>query len=126
MSSKILIADDSRFSRKLIQGIVESIGHEVIGSVGDGAQALKAFVEKSPDIVLLDVTMPNMSGKECLAEILKAKPEAKVIMISALTNPSLEQECLTLGARSFLSKAMNETPEAFREALASSIAKIAA
>ena len=126
MKTRILIADDSKFSRKLIQEIVESAGHDVIDCVSDGVQALDSFKSKSPDVVLLDITMPNMSGKECLAEILKTNHSAKVVMISALTKPSLESECLSIGAKAFLSKSMNEEPDAFRNAILETIRKLAA
>lgn len=126
MKTRILIADDSKFSRKVIQEIVESAGYEVVDSVSDGLQALDSFVKKSPDVVLLDITMPNMSGKECLAEILKSNNSAKVVMISALTSPSLEEECIKIGAKAFLSKSMNEKPDAFRNAIVDTIKKLAA
>lgn len=126
MKTKVLIADDSRFSRKILQEIVEAAGCEVIDSVSDGALALDSFVKKAPDVVLLDITMPNMSGKECLAEILKNNAAAKVVMISALSSPSLETECKAIGAKAFLSKSMNEKPDAFRNAVIETIKKLSA
>ncbi len=124
MKARILIADDSKFSRRLLQEIVEAAGHEVVGCVSDGVEALDSYIKKSPDVVLLDITMPNMSGKECLAEILKTNSAAKIVMISALTSPTLEKECIDMGAKSFLSKSMSENPEVFRHAIAETIKKL--
>lgn len=117
MKPRVLIADDSRTFRKILQDIVEKAGWEVQACCEDGAQALAEFQRRAPDLVLLDVTMPNMSGKQCLEEILRKQPSARVIMISALTDPALQAECLKIGAQGFISKALATSADGLRQEL---------
>ncbi len=104
MKARILLIDDSKILRTLLGKIVERAGHEVAGYGEDGVQGLSLFLSTKPDFTLMDVTMPNMSGKECLEAILKHSPHAKVIMISGLADPEIEKDCLRLGAKAFISK----------------------
>lgn len=113
MKGRILIVDDSRFSRKVMQDIIATTNYQIVASVTDGLQALDAFKQHQPDLVFLDVTMPNMSGKECLIELMKINPSAKIVMVSALTNPIMMEECLKLGAKGFISKSLESSNNGF-------------
>ena len=104
MATKILLVDDSKILRAVLKRIVETAGYEVAGTAEDGIIGLEMFLSTKPDITLMDVTMPNMSGKECLEEILKKKPDAKIVMISGLADPQIEKDCLQIGAKAFISK----------------------
>ena len=78
--TKILIVDDSSIIRKIIQKSIVQDDLEIVGIAGDGLEALRLFKEKSPDLVTLDITMPEMDGLSVLDEMIKLKPETKVIV----------------------------------------------
>ena len=101
--ARVLIVDDSRFFRKSLGNIVGQ-DHEVVAFAEDGFDALSKYKTYQPEVVLLDITMPNKDGKECLRDLLKEDPNAKVIMISALKSAALMEECIQLGAYDFISK----------------------
>ena len=102
--AKILIVDDSAFTRHLLGMIVKMGGHEVVGSAEDGKQAIQLYKSLRPDLVTLDWLMPSKSGEAVLKKILKMDPGAKVIMITGWANRSIEGRVLTAGAKAFLEK----------------------
>lgn len=102
--AKILLCDDSATMLQLFEKRLRDAGHDVVAKAHDGEEGLKAFAQSDPEVTLLDVTMPNKDGRECLRGILKMKPDAKVIMISALNDQNVIQECLNTGAKSFVLK----------------------
>lgn len=81
--AKILIVDDSRTSRKILRGLLEESGHEVIGEAENGFEGVEKFKELNPEITTLDITMPVMDGLEALSKIKECNKDAKVIMITA-------------------------------------------
>ena len=101
--ARILIVDDSRFFRKSL-GKVVNTDHEVVAFAEDGFEALSKYKTYKPEVVLLDITMPNKDGKECLKDLLQEDPQAKIIIISALRSESLMDECMELGAQDFIPK----------------------
>jgi two-component system chemotaxis response regulator CheY len=103
---KLLIVDDSNILRRVIRQYSESGNSsiEVIGEAGDGKTALNLFMEKRPDIVTMDITMPEMDGLSCLEEMMKINPSAKVVVITALRDESTGLKALKLGAKGFLPK----------------------
>lgn len=100
---KVLVVDDSKLFANTIKNIV-SAKYEVVGVALSGQEALDKFVSLEPDIVLLDVTMPNMDGRECLERLVAINPKVIVIMISGIQKTDLQQECLRIGAAMFISK----------------------
>lgn len=86
--SKILIADDSDFMRLIIRNILNKEGITEIYDAIDGNEAIKKYVENNPDIVIMDLVMPNKSGLEAIDEIRKHDPNAKVIIVTALKKQS--------------------------------------
>ena len=116
---KVLIVDDSADIRNLIRVILESKGHTVAGEAGDGPGALKAFTELRPEMVLLDIIMPGMSGVEVLEEIRKIDPEARVIMVTAVEQDRVNRRLLLLGASGIIYKpfAPGDFEKAFLTAL---------
>lgn len=100
---KVLIVDDSRLFRNSLARAVQ--GHlEVVGMAQDGREAFELYKNLKPDLVFLDVTMPNCDGKECLQEIINFHKDAKIIMISGLESTATVEECLKSGARGFINK----------------------
>ena len=101
--AKILVADDAFFTRKVLREILEPEGHLVVEAC-DGQEAIQKFHDERPDLVLLDLSMPGTDGLKALRSIKAAAPEAKVIIISALGQPSVLQEVHQLGVCDVLLK----------------------
>jgi len=101
---KVLIVDDAAFMRMAIKRILDGNGFEVIGEAENGAIAVEKYKELKPDIVTMDITMPEMSGLEALKEIREFDPEAKVVMVSAMGQEGMVRETIMLGAKSFIIK----------------------
>lgn len=104
MSKKIMIVDDALFMRKTIHKILEESGYSEILEMPDGESALAAYENEKPDLVLLDITMPGMSGVTVLEEIMKMDPAAKVVMCSAIGQEIMIQKALVGGALDFIVK----------------------
>lgn len=115
----ILIVDDSSMSRNKLKKILINGNHTVIGEAQDGKEGLDKYKELAPDLVTLDVTMPNMDGITCLQEILSHNENAKVVMISALGKGDTMLEALNLGASNYITKPFEEDSvlEAISDAL---------
>ena len=102
--AKILICDDNAFMRKTLSTILKEGDHEVVGEAGDGREAIELFEKTTPDLVIMDITMPFMDGLQALKEILFIDPKAKVIMCSALGNQKTVIEAIRFGAKDFIIK----------------------
>jgi two-component system chemotaxis response regulator CheY len=102
-----LVADDSRFARKNIAGVVAKLGGNIVGEAKNGVEALALYSELSPDLVLLDITMPQLDGIDTLRSIMERDRNAKVVIISSLGNKEMVWKAIGLGARSFLTKPIN-------------------
>ena len=102
--AKILIVDDSRTSRKVLRGILEEGGHEVVDEAVNGQEGVQKFQSCKPDIVTMDITMPVLDGMEALKMIKALKPDMKVVMVTAAGQKSKMIDCIKLGANEFLTK----------------------
>jgi two-component system chemotaxis response regulator CheY len=102
--AKILIVDDNAFMRNTIKGVLTQAGFEIAGEASDGVEAVSTYSSAKPDLVTMDITMPNMDGVEALKELLKQDPSAKVVMVSAMGQESLVVEAVTAGAVDFVVK----------------------
>lgn len=100
----VLVVDDSKTIQKVVSAAVKAAGGQVAGLCSDGEEGVKQFKLLKPDLVLLDVTMPNKDGRQCLREIMAIDPRAKVVMLSALNSDDIIKECLQLGALAFIDK----------------------
>lgn len=105
---KVLIVDDAAFMRVSIKNMLEKNGFSVVGEAENGTIALKKFKELTPDIVTMDITMPEMDGIIALKEIKKVDTSAVVIMISAVGQESLVKEAIISGAKGFIVKPFQE------------------
>jgi two-component system chemotaxis response regulator CheY len=106
--ARIIIADDAIFARKVIRDIVEKVGHIVVGEAADGEIAIKLYNEKKPDIVIMDITMPNTNGLEALEEILKFDEKANIIICSAICRSDMICKAVKMGAKDFIVKPVDE------------------
>lgn len=105
---KILIVDDSMTSRKVLRGILEGAGYEIVGEASDGIEGTKLYSELKPDIVTLDITMPVLDGISALQRIKDIDFEAKVIMVTAAGQKSKMVEAVKYGATEFVAKPFDE------------------
>ncbi|TBL77738.1 response regulator [Paenibacillus thalictri] len=104
MANRILIVDDAAFMRMMIRDILSKNGYEVCGEANDGAQAIEKFKELRPDLITMDITMPEMDGINALKEIKKVDPNAKVIMCSAMGQQAMVIDAIQAGAKDFIVK----------------------
>ena len=108
MAKNILICDDAAFMRMMIKNVLTKGGYNVVGEAENGAKAVEKYKELSPDLVLMDITMPEMDGIQALKEIKKLDPNAKVIMCSAMGQQAMVVESIQAGARDFIVKPFQE------------------
>src|SRR5690606_19966245 len=97
MAQRILIVDDAAFMRMMIKDILVKNGYEVVGEAADGFQAVEKFKELKPDLVTLDITMPEKDGISALKDIRSIDPEAKVIMCSAMGQQAMVIDAIQAG-----------------------------
>jgi two-component system, chemotaxis family, chemotaxis protein CheY len=102
--ARVLVVDDAAFMRKMVSDALAKGGHEVVGEAGNGIEALSQFQALKPDLMTLDITMPEKDGLAALADIMAADPSAKVVMCSALGQESKVLEAIKLGAKDFVVK----------------------
>jgi two-component system, chemotaxis family, chemotaxis protein CheY len=101
---KLMIVDDSAVVKTMIESFLKPLGMEIVGTASNGLQALKVFEDKKPDIVTLDITMPELDGLTCLEAMMRRRPDTKVLVISALKDHETGIRALKLGAKSFITK----------------------
>lgn len=104
MAKRILIVDDSRFMRKMIRSILERDGYEIVGEAENGLEALESYQSLRPDLVTLDITMPEMSGLSALKALCSTHPTAKVVMVSAMGQKDIIIDSIMAGAKDFIVK----------------------
>jgi two-component system, chemotaxis family, chemotaxis protein CheY len=111
----VLIVDDSKLMRTAIQKMVERLGLTVVGVAVDGVEAIEKYKELKPDIVTLDLTMPELDGEKCILEMMKYKSDSKIIVVSALKDDKTRNELIEKGAFAYIPKPLRE--ESLREIL---------
>ncbi|BDU50389.1 response regulator [Haliovirga abyssi] len=101
---KLLVVDDSLFMRQMLKNILPRDKFEVVGEASTGKEAISKFKELEPDLITMDITMPDMDGITAVKEIRRISPEAKVIMCSAMGQKPMIREALEAGAIDFIIK----------------------
>jgi two-component system chemotaxis response regulator CheY len=104
VANRILVVDDAAFMRMMIRDILTKNGFEVCGEANDGFQAIEKYKELRPDLVTMDITMPEMDGIAALREIKKLDPQAKVVMCSAMGQQGMVIDAIQAGAKDFIVK----------------------
>lgn len=102
--AKILIVDDATFMRMMLKDILTKAGHEVVAEAGNGNEAAEKYIEFHPDLVTMDITMPDCDGLEGLSKIMEANSNAKVVMCSAMGQQAMVLDAVKRGAKDFIVK----------------------
>lgn len=104
MSGKIMIVDDAAFMRMMIKDTLKKNGYEDLIEAADGEIAVNQYKAETPDLVIMDITMPNKDGLQALKEIKEYDSSAKIVMCSAMGQESMVVEAIKLGAKDFIVK----------------------
>jgi two-component system, chemotaxis family, chemotaxis protein CheY len=103
-SFKLMIVDDSNIMRRRIERSQNFDELELVGTAGNGLEALELFKRTDPDVVTMDITMPQMDGIECIEKLVEIKPAIRILVISALADKATAVEAMEKGANGFLNK----------------------
>ena len=104
MSHTVLVCDDAIFMRTMISDILTEAGYQVVGEAETGAQAVERYQQLKPDLVTMDIVMPDMGGIDAVRAIMKLDPNAKILMCSAMGQQALVIEAIQAGAKDFVVK----------------------
>ncbi|HIJ87631.1 MAG TPA: response regulator [Desulfuromonadales bacterium] len=115
MKPTVMIVDDSIFMRKILHGILVEQGYLVIAEAASGIEAMKNLHTNHPDVILLDIILPDSNGLDLLVEMVAVYPKSKVVVCSSIGQPLIIQKTLDLGASAFIQKPF--TPESIAEVL---------
>ncbi len=108
MLKSVLIVDDAAFMRMMLKNLIEKNGYQVVGEAGNGAEAIEKYQELRPELITMDVTMPELDGIRAIQEIKKINSRVKIIVISAMGREEVVREALLAGASSFIIKPFDE------------------
>lgn len=100
----VMICDDSMFARQVTRRILTGAGYEVVGEAEDGQEAVAKYRELKPQLLLVDLVMPRLSGTEAIRRIVAEDPDARIVVCSAMGQEGLVNEALKAGARGFVVK----------------------
>jgi two-component system chemotaxis response regulator CheY len=103
-SFKLMIVDDSNIMRRRIERSQQFEELELVGTASNGIEAIEMFRKMDPDVITMDLTMPQMDGIECIENIVKLKPAVRILVISALADKATAVEAMEKGANGFLNK----------------------
>ena len=115
MAIKVLFVDDSSFMRSILKGIILKEPYELAGEAGTGKEAVELYRELKPDLVTMDIVMPEMGGIDAVREIRSFDPDARIIMVSAMGQQGMVIDAIQAGARDFIIKPFQ--PPRIQEAL---------
>jgi two-component system chemotaxis response regulator CheY len=104
MAVNVMIVDDLAFIKIVLRDILEKSGFRVVGEASNGDEAIRVYLDKRPDVVLMDITMPGMDGLTALKKIREHDPKARIIICSALGQQRLIVQAIQLGAKDFIVK----------------------
>lgn len=119
MANGILVVDDASFMRMMIRDILSKNGFTILGEAENGLKGVEKYKELQPDLVIMDITMPEMDGIQAVREIKKINPDAKIVMCSAMGQQAMVIEAIQAGAKDFIVKPFqnDRVVEAVKKAL---------
>ena len=117
MNATVMIVDDAIFMRSILRGIMKDKGFTVVAEAASGIEAMKNLHIHNPDIITLDIILPDANGLDLLESILKARPQTKVVVCSSIGQEQIIKKAMDHGAKGFIQKPF--TPEKVLEALQS-------
>lgn len=100
----VLIVDDAAFMRMMLKDILSKNGYDVVGEAENGVQAVQKYNEHKPDVVTMDITMPEMDGITAVKGIMRIAPEARIVMCSAMGQQAMVIDAIQAGAKDFIVK----------------------
>lgn len=106
--ASVLVVDDAAFMRMTLKKMLEAHGHRVVAEAADGIEAVKKYAEARPEVVLLDITMPEMNGVEALKKIKEIDSAARVVICSAMGQQAMVAQAIQFGAKDFVVKPFEE------------------
>jgi two-component system, chemotaxis family, chemotaxis protein CheY len=104
VAHRVLLVDDASFMRMMLKNILVGSGYEVAGEAENGSKAVEQFKALKPDLVIMDIIMPEMGGIDAVREIIKLNPSARILMCSSMGQQSLVVEAIQAGAKDFIVK----------------------
>lgn len=104
MAATVLIVDDAMFMRRMLSDILQKGGYQIVGEASSGKEAVDRFQELKPDLITMDIIMPDMSGIEAVKEIRKLDGKAKILIVSAMGQQTLVMEAIQAGALDYVVK----------------------
>ena len=107
--ARILIVDDAKFMRITLTNILKKANHEIVGEAENGREAVELYRELKPDLVTMDITMPEMSGLDAVKKIKKDFKDAKIIMCSAMGQQKMVVDAIEAGAKDFIVKPFDDS-----------------
>ena len=102
--AKVLVVDDAAFMRMMLKNILSANGHEIVGEAENGAQSLEKYAQLKPDLVTMDIVMPQLDGIEATREITRGHPGARIIMCTAVGQQAKVLEAMKAGAKGYIIK----------------------
>jgi len=115
-SLNVLVVDDSMLAVQVLKATFKELGHKVVGTAGSGSAALAAYKTCNPDVVTMDITMPDMDGITATEKIVKSYPDARVIIVSSHAQQGMVMDALKAGAKGYILKPVKK--DKLRDALA--------
>lgn len=116
----VMVVDDSMLATQVLKSALEELGHKVVGTAATGAAALAAYETFNPDLVTMDITMPDMDGISATEKIVQSYPDARVIMVTSHAQKSMVMDALRVGAKGYILKPIR--PDKLRDTLAQVVA----
>jgi two-component system chemotaxis response regulator CheY len=105
---RVLVVDDAGFMRQTLSAILTQHGYEVVGTAADGREAVTAYQQHKPDLVTMDLTMPNVDGLQAVREIREIDPRARIVVVSAMGQQAKVLDAIQAGASDFVVKPFDE------------------
>jgi len=106
--ARFVLVDDSKVARNFLKTMLEGAGHQVVGEGENGLEGFDLYREHKPDIIILDVVMPILTGIDCLKQIIADSPEARVVMVTSVGKDKLAEEATDAGAKAIVVKPLEE------------------